>query len=146
MLTPDETVGWGELREPQHPTAQPARLRIIAESTRSGDLELTRNLGILPRSGFVQQPERRLSYQLPFWISRLGAGLCGNTQAELAPTRYRDGSQNMRVLPSQGCLPKPQAVALSEWCSLVGFDRTAIAGRVRLRDKPCKAGIRADPL
>ena len=92
---------------------------------------------------------------MPFWISRLGAGLCGNTQAELAPTRYRDGSQNMRVLPSQGCWPKPpfenlrvkrQAVALSEWCSLVRFDRTDIAGRVRLRDKPCQAGIGADPL
>ena len=68
------------------------------------------------------------------------------TRAELAPTRYRDGSPDMRVLPSQGCRPKPQAVALSEWCSLVRFDRTAIAGRVRLRDKPCKAGIRADPL
>jgi len=32
-------------------------------------------------------------------------------QAELAPTGYRGGSQDMRVLPSQGCLPKLQAVA-----------------------------------
>ncbi len=47
----------------------------------------------------------------PLRICRLGAGSCGNTRAELAPTRYRDGSQIMRVLPSQGCLPKPQAVA-----------------------------------
>ena len=27
----------------------------------------------------------------PFRICRLGAGSCGNTRAELAPTRYRDG-------------------------------------------------------
>jgi len=83
---------------------------------------------------------------LLFWICRMGAGSCGDTRAELAPTRYRDGSQNMRVLPSQGCWPKPQAAALSEWCNLVRFDRTDIAGRVRLRDKPCQAGIFADTL
>jgi hypothetical protein len=63
------------------------------------------------RETVIYQPERRLSYQLPFWISRLGAGSCGNTRAELAPTRYRDGTRSKRVLPSQGCLPKPQAVA-----------------------------------
>ena len=44
------------------------------------------------RETVIYQPERRLSYQLPFWISRLGAGSCGNTRAELAPTRYRGGS------------------------------------------------------
>ncbi|MBW1926912.1 MAG: hypothetical protein JRI35_06955 [Deltaproteobacteria bacterium] len=25
---------------------------------------------------------------MPFWICRLGAGSCGNTRAELAPTRH----------------------------------------------------------
>ena len=30
---------------------------------------------------------------MPFWICRQRAGSCGNIRAELAPTRYRDGSQ-----------------------------------------------------
>ena len=30
---------------------------------------------------------------MPFWICRQRAGSCGNTRAELAPTRYRDGSR-----------------------------------------------------
>ena len=63
----------------------------------------------------------------------------------------RHGTETARnqcvVLPSQGCRPKPQAVALSEWCSLVRYRSDGIAGRVRLRDKPCQTvGIRADPL
>ena len=49
------------------------------------------------RETVIYQPERRLSYQLPFWISRLGAGSCGNTRAELAPTRYRDGTTEIVV-------------------------------------------------
>jgi hypothetical protein len=53
---------------------------------------------------------------LPFRISRLGAGLCGNTRAELAPTRYREGSQDMRVVPSplvrQHLKQEPSALAV----------------------------------
>jgi hypothetical protein len=44
-------------------------------------------------------------------ICRLGADSGGDTRVELAPTRYREGSQELRVIPSQGCWPKPQAVA-----------------------------------
>ncbi len=62
------------------------------------------------------------------------------------PRHGTEEARVTRVVPSQGCLPKPQAVALSDWCSLVSFDCTVIAGRVRLRDKLCKAGIHADPL
>jgi hypothetical protein len=73
---------------------------------------------------FIYQHVRRLSHQLPFWMSRLGAGSHGNMRAELAPTRRREGNQGLvrgmkmglptacpkGVEPSQGCLPKPQAV------------------------------------
>ena len=59
----------------------------------------------------ILQPERRLLHQLPFWMYRQGAGSCGNTWAELAPTRSRGSSQRLRVVPSQGGRPKPQAVA-----------------------------------
>jgi hypothetical protein len=60
----------------------------------------------------ILQSERRLSHQLPFRVCRLEAGLGGNTQVELASTRHREGPYvPIRVEPSQGCLPKPQAVA-----------------------------------
>jgi hypothetical protein len=35
-------------------------------------------------------------------ICRLGAGSCGNTRAELAPTRYRDGLQKCLSYPVRG--------------------------------------------
>jgi len=62
------------------------------------------------------------------------------------PRHGTEEARVARVVPSQGCLPKPQAVALSEWCSLVIQGRTGVAGRVRLREKPGEAGIHADSL
>jgi hypothetical protein len=37
---------------------------------------------------------------LPFWMCRQGAGTGGNTRAELALTRYREGSQQSGSNPS----------------------------------------------
>ena len=42
----------------------------------------------------------------PFRICRQRAGSCGNTRAELAPTRYRDGSQLVAGLTQSGVLAK----------------------------------------
>ena len=50
----------------------------------------------------ILQPEKRLLHQLPFWMYRQGAGSCGNTWAELAPTRSRGSSQNRGLYPARG--------------------------------------------
>ena len=66
------------------------------------------------RETFIYRSERRSSHQLPLRMCRQRAGSCGNHAVgvtELAPTGSREGSQRVRVVPSQGGQPKPQAVA-----------------------------------
>ena len=77
---------------------------------------------------------------MPFWISRLGAGSCGNSGPNLPRHGTETARRKMSCLTQSGVLAETAGRSIKRMVQPLNGDRTGIAGRVWLRDKPCEQG------